>query len=91
MKKTYCVSYDLIGEGKKYKELHEALKSYDYWWHHLESTWFIKSDKKASEIIKHLSQHLDEDDKIIAVEVSNSWWGKGFTKRAFDWLHKNYK
>lgn len=91
MKKTYCISYDLIEPGQDYDGLHDAIKSYGYWWHHLDSTWFIKSDKKVSEILKHLSEFIDEDDKMIVFEVGNSWWSKGFTKRALEWLHKNFK
>lgn len=86
--KTLCICYDLHEPDRNYDELHDAIKSYGIWWHHLESTWFIRTDVKAQEVLTHLSSFIDDNDEILVFAAGTPWWGKGFTKRAFDWLHK---
>ena len=87
---VYCISYDLNSPGKDYTNLIDNIKSYGYWWHHLDSTWFIKSEKKTSEIRDHLSKFIDSNDEILVFKVGNSWAGKGFSQRGFDWLRNNW-
>ncbi|MDC6387685.1 hypothetical protein PP182_03265 [Maribacter sp. PR1] len=85
----YLVCYDLNSPGQDYSELYEEIKSYGYWWHHLDSTWIIKSPKSAKEIRNHLKEFIDSNDELLIVKFGESWAGKGFSKRGFDWLHNN--
>jgi hypothetical protein len=83
----YCVSYDLIKQ-KDYPKLFEALKSFSSHSHALGSTWFIKTDKTAEEIRDKLKSFIDEDDKIIVIEVKKHWASQKMSGNA-GWLKKN--
>ncbi len=87
--KAYIISYDLNSPGQDYSKLYEKIKSLGKWWHHLDSTWIVKSDKKASEIRDYLADYLDKNDELIVIKLGDSWAGIGFEKRAYDWLHDN--
>lgn len=85
----YLVCYDLNSPGQDYSELHDEIKSYGTWWHHLDSTWIIKTTKSASEIRNHLGNYIDSNDELLIVKFGNSWAGRGLSKKAYDWLHNN--
>ncbi len=82
------ISYDLNNPGQDYNELFTQIKSYGVWWHHLDSTWIIKSEKNVSEIRDHLGKFIDVNDELLVVKI-DSWAGKGFKERAYKWLHNN--
>ncbi|WP_294237343.1 hypothetical protein [Chryseobacterium endophyticum] len=88
---VYCIGYDLNSPGKDYKDLIEQIKTYDIWWHHLDSTWFVVSDKTASEIRDHLSKYIDSNDELLIFKTGDSWAGKGFSEKGYKWLHNNWK
>ena len=83
---VYCISYDLNSPGRDYSSLIDGIKSYGTWWHHLDSTWFIVTEHKtASEIRNELGQLIDTNDEILVFKVGNTWAGKGFSKRGFEY------
>ena len=89
MSNLYLILYDLNSPGQDYVDLYEQIKSYGIWWHHLDSTWIIKTKKTAAEIRDHLSKYIDDNDELLVVRFGSSWAGHGLEKRAYDWLHNN--
>lgn len=86
----YCICYDLNSPGQDYNTLHDAIKSYGTWWHHLDSTWLIKTDQTAVQIREYLSQFIDKNDELLVFPVAPGWAGTGFSKKAYEWLHNNW-
>ena len=87
---TYLISYDLMTPGQDYDELHDAIKSEGTWWHHLQSTWFVVSQKTSADLRSKLNSHIDSNDKIIVVNVTGDGWAAmGFPQEAYDWLKAN--
>ncbi len=62
----YLIQYDLR-KSRDYGSLYEAIKSYAYWAHILESSWAVLTTKSAAEVCNHLLQHMDADDGIFVV------------------------
>lgn len=85
----YMICYDLNSPGQDYSELYDAIKSYGTWWHHLDSTWIVKTNDSAAEIREYLGSFLDSNDELLIVRFGDSWAGKGLAKKAYDWLHNN--
>lgn len=81
--------YDLNSPGQDYGKLHEQIKGYGNWWHHLDSTWLIITDKDAAEIRDHLKLSLDKNDELLVVKFGSEWAGSGFSKEAYQWLRDN--
>ena len=87
---TYLITYDLISPGQNYSELYEAIKAASNgWWHCLESNWIIKSDKTARQILDFLIAYIDENDKLLVINVSGDWVTFGLSKKCNDWLQEN--
>lgn len=87
---THLIGYDLNRE-KNYQDLIEAIKGLGSWWHHLESTWIVRSPLTAKEVRDKLRPHLDEDDELLVVDVTGrarAW--TGFNRRGSDWLHRTW-
>ena len=84
---TLMIGYDL-NQQKNYPELIDAIKRMaNGYWHHLDSTWFIKSDFSPTDARDNLRQHIDEDDELLVLRVTGaSWAGAGFEQSAYDWL-----
>jgi hypothetical protein len=89
---TILIAYDLRGAGKDYAALHESIKAIGTaWWHHLDSTWIVKTDKTPSSIRDTLKESLDDDDELLVIDVSSrsrAW--TGFNERGSRWLKGTY-
>lgn len=88
--RTYLIGYDLNKSGKDYADLTNAIKAESRtWWHHLDSTWIIKTNSTAVQIRDRLSKHIDNDDELLVVRLQGEWASKGFTTKGSDWLLEN--
>ena len=43
------VTYDLNKPNQDYETLYEILKSAPSWWHHLDSTWLIRTEETPNQ------------------------------------------
>jgi hypothetical protein len=89
--KTYVVGYDLNRPrgADDYPELIEAIKSYGTWWHHLDSTWIVKSDLRAADIRDALMKHVDSGDELLVASLSGEAAWIGFGEKGSAWLKGN--
>lgn len=84
------IGYDLDKPGQNYEKLSERIKGLGAWWHNLDSTWFVKTNKTAVQVRDHLQGVLDENDKLLVVAVTgDAWAGTGFKDSAYKWLKDN--
>jgi hypothetical protein len=86
MKKVYNVSYDLNKSGKDYKGLHDELKKTSDWYHLLDSTWLLYTAESADQIWQRLKPHIDKDDFILIIQVTNNKQG-WLVQDAWDWMN----
>ena len=87
---TYLIGYDLTAKAEgAYDELEEAVKQLGRWWHHLDSTWIVVTDKSTKEVRNALKPHLKSNDKLLVVKsgVEGAW--TGFSDRASIWLKEH--
>ena len=87
---THLIGYDL-NHDKNYDDLTAAIKRLGSWWHHLDSTWIVRSNLTAKQVRDTLKPYLDADDELLVVDVSGrarAW--HGFNKRGSDWLHRTW-
>ena len=88
---TKLIAYDLNTPGQKYAPLIESIKSLGAWWHHLDSTWLVKTSLTAAEVRDRLGALIDSGDELLVVDVSSdarAW--KGFNASANAWLHDTW-
>ena len=85
MTKVLLITYDLNRPGQDYTALHNAIKSYGTWWHHLESTWLIQTTETPEQCFNRLSPHLDQNDNMLVIEVKQNYWG-WLPQKAWEWL-----
>lgn len=89
---TLLVGYDLNKSGQKYEELIEFLKSDVNWWHHLDSTWLVGTERSATQLRDELLDRgfIDGNDEVLVVNVKGdaaAWWG--FNEKGSKWLKDN--
>ena len=88
--KTYLVGYDLNKSGKDYTGLIDEIKGISgTWWHHLDSTFIIKSDLTTYQIVNLLKSHIDSDDELLVVRLNGEWNSIGFNQDGVNWLKNN--
>jgi hypothetical protein len=88
--KTYMIGYDLNKPGKDYDGLIEAIKAmFDTWWHHLDSTWLVRTDLSAVDIRDALKAYLDSSDELLVSRISPDAAWTGFSSRGSSWLKDN--
>lgn len=84
--KTLLVGYDLNRPGQDYSDLIEHLKSYDNWWHHLDSTWVIRTSDSAKDVRDAVKAYMDSNDKLLVVELTGVGAWAGFNEEGSQWL-----
>lgn len=88
---VYIISYDLNKQGKDYAGVFQAIKdaSTGAWWHHLDSTWIIKSTISTPEgVYDKIKSHLDTNDHIFICELKQNYYG-WLKKDAWEYLEKH--
>ncbi len=81
------ITYDLNKPGQDYPGLYEALKSSGWWWHHLDSTWIVKTNDSPKSWYEKLAPILDKNDNVFIIELKKHYFGC-LPKEAWDWLTK---
>lgn len=85
--KTYLIGYDLNKPEADYPKLIEAIKEIaNGYWHHLDSTWLIKTNESCESILSKLKPKIDNDDELLIVRLNGEGSWTGFNKSGSDWL-----
>lgn len=87
--RTLLVGYDLNRPGQDYEGLYKALKT-SGWWHHLDSTWLVRTEETPVQLRDRLMQHMDASDTLLVIDVTSdaaAWIG--IDQSGSDWI-KNY-
>lgn len=87
--KSYLIGYDLNKTGQDYETLIEQIKKLGTWWHHLDSTWIVKSDLTAVQIRDNLKPYIDDNDELLVARLSGEAAWTGFSERGSKWLKNN--
>jgi hypothetical protein len=86
---TYIISYDLNRPGQDYASLREAIKRAGTWWHHLDSTWIVLTNKTAKQVRDALTPEIDANDKIFVIRSGGEGAWAGFNDKGSQWLKDN--
>lgn len=86
---SYLITYDLNKPGQNYNDLYEAIKKIGLWWHCLDSTWIVKSDKTAVQIRDSITPHIDSNDSLLVAHLSGEGAWIGFSDQCSSWLKNN--
>ena len=87
MKKAYIVTYDLEYD-ENCELLEEELKKYKKWWHYLERTWIIISEKTADEIWNGIEDKINKKNNLLIIEIKKNSQG-WLHQNAWDWINEN--
>jgi hypothetical protein len=89
MYRVFAVSYDLRGKAKPdYAGLIAELKRSPAWWHHLESTWLVKTTETPAQLWNRIHQHVHQRDYLLVIEVRDNVSG-WLPQKAWTWIHSN--
>ncbi|MFA9272363.1 MAG: SinR family protein [Baekduiaceae bacterium] len=83
------VSYDLVSPGRDYTMLITRIKQMGPWAHLLESQWLIVTTMTASEVRDDLKRYIDENDKLVTVDVTADSWATTFSNNVTAWMKEH--
>lgn len=88
--KTYLISYNLISSksSSDYIKLINLIKTASSWAKTSDSVWLIKTTLGSMEVLNRLKSVMNQNDKIIVIEVTNNWATFNFSKDITDWMKK---
>jgi hypothetical protein len=73
------IAYDIHpSAGDACEHVTDDIRSLGEWWHHLESTWLVKTDRTPQQIRDLLKEHVGSDDQLLIVDISQdaaAWFG----------------
>ena len=84
--KSYLIGYDLNRPIQNYAGLIDRLKRYPNWWHHLDSTWVVKTNDSAAQIRNTLMPLIDSNDELLVAGLTGEGAWIGFNTSGSTWL-----
>jgi hypothetical protein len=87
--KSLLIGYDLNRPGQDYDTLIKEIKALGGWWHHLDSTWIVRTPKTSVQVRDILQRHIDIGDELLVAELSGSAAWVGFNESGSKWLKEN--
>lgn len=88
--KTFLIGYGLNQEGQDYSSLIKRIKQlFPTYWHHLDSTWVIKTAYTAEQIVNDLKKYIDSNDELLVVGLTGEGAWTGFSEKGSKWLKKH--
>lgn len=84
----YLITYDLKNKNiENYGNLYNAIQRVGPWWHHLDSTWIVKTNLNSQQIWNILLPYIYKNDHILIVKIDNfDKWG-WLPQDAWVWLN----
>lgn len=88
---AYMITYDLNSTGQKYQDVIQAIKdaSNGAWCTYWKSSYLIKSNLTAEQISNKITPHLDNNDRMIIVEVKNTNYQGWLEKNEWEYINNN--
>ena len=87
----YLITYDLIKPRQDYNDLYDSIKQCSSkWWHYLDSTWLIVTDRPISECVEKIHAVMDCDDKLLVINISGAEYRGWLPKKAWEWIRENH-
>jgi hypothetical protein len=88
---TKLIAYDLNSPGQNYDDLINEIKKIGAWWHHLDSTWLVKTTLSPVALRDKLKTFIDSSDELLVVDVTTdarAW--TGFNESGTKWLKETW-
>jgi len=83
------ITYDLRVPGKNYTGLYDEIKKAGMWWHHLDSTWLIKTNLTPSQWYNQLNKYIDKNDGLLIIQVTSNYQG-WLPEKAWNWIRDQF-
>jgi len=85
----FIVGYDKK-EGEDYGPLEDRLKEFGTYWHHLDSTWLVRTDMSHTGLRDELYATMQPGNRLLVIDVTGqpAAWA-GFPERARTWLKEH--
>ena len=80
------ITYDLKHPASDYVILFNHLKSTGVWWHNIQSTWMIVTDKAVDDWANLIRCCIHPDDRFLVVDVTDRYINGWLTKDGWDWI-----
>jgi hypothetical protein len=88
---VHWVNYDLNKTGQDYTKLIDYLKSHQSWAKPLKSSFFVKTQLSAGQLLDGIRNHIDANDDVVVVTVTGEYWATyGISVDVTDWMKKNF-
>lgn len=86
---VYMITYDLNSQGQQYNELIDAIKKTSTaWCTYWKSSYLIKSSLSLKQVEAKLTPHLDPNDRLFIVEITNNYGG-WLTEAQWKYIREN--
>lgn len=88
--KSYLVTYNLNNYAKYYSPLSDRLKGFPRWAKIFQRTWIICSSMPVGRIRTILSNVIEDEGRILVVEITNSNWAAlNIDDKVVEWMKEN--
>lgn len=88
--KTYLITYSLNNYTKYYAPLSIRIKKFPRWAKLFSRTWIVRSNLPVGRIRTILSEIIEEEGKLLVIEVTNANWAAfDLSESVVEWMKEN--
>ena len=87
--KILLVTYDIKRFDMNYKSLYDILKSANSWCHHIDATWFIKTEEPTKHWYDIIQKVIDPKDYFIIIDITGQLKQGWMPKETWEWFEIN--
>lgn len=84
------VTYNQTGQATGNSEFFKALQAQGPWWHYINTTWLIDTQKTPQQVFDALRPMLGTNDRLLVGELGNRYQG-WLPKDAWEWINARMK
>ena len=87
--KLFLISIDVAVE--RLVVVSNVIKGAKAWWHHIENTWIIATNKSLEDWKNEIRSVIDDQDSFLIIEVTGCERNGWLPKSAWIWLRERNK
>ena len=89
MNRLYIITYDLkFAWLRNYNPLFNLLRTFPYWMHEMDNTWFVVSNLTPLEIYNACTPYIFTDCRIVIARFRGEYFGQ-LSQQGWDWLESH--
>ena len=80
------ITYELKNKEYEHDKLHDNITNLGQWWHYIENTWIVRTERDVKYCTDLLHSCMDNEDKLFIVDITAAEFNGWLPEKAWRWI-----